>query len=76
MAAWIGCAQAADWTTYANDRFGAMADIPASYKPGEPPDGTKDNIDASPIFREMNAWSERKKSIASRLTGGLTSFSV
>jgi hypothetical protein len=26
-----------DWTTYVNDRFGATADIPASYKPGEAP---------------------------------------
>src|SRR5437868_9015146 len=37
LAAWIGSAVAADWTTYANDRFGATADIPASYKPGEAP---------------------------------------
>ena len=28
---------AADWTTYVNDRFGATADIPASYKAGEAP---------------------------------------
>lgn len=31
-------AAASDWTTYVNDRFGATADIPASYKPGEAPE--------------------------------------
>ena len=36
-AALVTDAAAADWTTYVNDRFGATADIPASYKAGEPP---------------------------------------
>jgi hypothetical protein len=36
-AVWVGSALADDWTTYVNDRFGATADIPASYKPGEAP---------------------------------------
>jgi serine/threonine-protein kinase len=30
-------ALASDWTTYVNDRFGATAEIPGSYKAGDPP---------------------------------------
>src|SRR5690349_4872930 len=37
MAALVTSAAASDWTTYVNDRFGATADIPASYKAGDPP---------------------------------------
>jgi serine/threonine-protein kinase len=31
-------AAASDWTTYVNDRFGATADIPVSYKAGDAPE--------------------------------------
>lgn len=37
-AAMASVAVASDWTTYVNDRFGATADIPASYKPGDEPE--------------------------------------
>jgi len=42
----------------------------------EPPDGTKDNVDARPILKEISTWSERKRAIASRLAGGLNEVSV
>lgn len=38
IAAMVSPAMASDWTTYVNDRFGATADIPASYKAGEAPE--------------------------------------
>jgi len=37
LAALVTAAAAADWTTYVNGRFGATADIPASYEAGEAP---------------------------------------
>ncbi|MGE0241286.1 MAG: hypothetical protein AB7F09_04775 [Parvibaculaceae bacterium] len=37
MAAWMPVAAATAWKTYVNDRFGATADIPASYEAGEAP---------------------------------------
>ncbi len=32
-----GAAWASDWQTYVNDRFGALADVPADYKAGDEP---------------------------------------
>jgi hypothetical protein len=36
--AMVSVAVASDWTTYVNDRFGATAQIPASYKAGDAPE--------------------------------------
>ncbi|HZP19905.1 MAG TPA: hypothetical protein VFB16_06800 [Bauldia sp.] len=37
VAAIAGAAEAAGWRTYVNERFGATADVPADWQPGEPP---------------------------------------